>query len=772
MLLPHFNSNILCRSVASIPKLPRGDDLLPAADRRQISSSSRNSIGTRQLNTGLHLEPSVTSISENEEITGIDPRLPQNPRTATWRTGSPSAKRSSIGGSTKVTDVCGFSADVAWTPSFVLAPSKVMQAQHAAHEQLETNQSGYSLDESAQRWWKWDNITKAPVIMHPSMDTHVQITQKVAAETDGDVTTVPSDHLQNADEEGRKEYVQNSTDIDPNPATSLSHSPSLKPSKETPLEAARQLMLEMGTVRNSRRKFTTQHSLNVWVPGSSRGSGLRLSSLLRGDEKNDLGESLLTSKQKQIDNVHKFSWSTYVERFKEDNGSVDICINPSEREDTVFLTSMGDEEEERSKKNICDGIRRGVVSEETQSDKPEIHSTIVPTSLVLRDTLHYPKVYSAAKMIERGDHSSTGSRISSSWHPRYDKVMFILGKGTLEEVSLSSLNKKQSRKVESERNSNSGTARKRGDNNVKSLARAKKAQVLKEIQMPHTVRDGRGSIMPEPIQADVYCQRSYRESARSNSSPKLQKIQSNHSRITRRGMADVSTNKLFSSQSLPVRSFHPMCLSFNDDSRKQESDIITIGGESMISDASLSAPWRKRTLLAAPSPAPCSLDMNDSTDIIMTPLSSLPDENHGKKGGDYVEVPTVGDIESDIDDDIDLKSLGGLTPRALTPSDNFITGVDAVGSSTYEHVPLLLTNKEQLREAKARLVGRSTENFEHLYPNKSKNIRKNNGNARSATANALYKFDKTSSTPQLELLKPLVASTKPNASFKQTIYTK
>ena len=85
-----------------------------------------------------------------------------------------------------------------------------------------------------------------------------------------------------------------------------------------------------------------------------------------------------------------------------------------------------------------------MTEEPQQNEMPTLQMTQMPTSLLLRETLQYPKVYSATSMVDKKDSSITGSQIAYSWHPRYEKVVYTLDKGTLDEVSLKEMNRDMS----------------------------------------------------------------------------------------------------------------------------------------------------------------------------------------------------------------------------------------------------------------------------------------------------------------------------------------
>jgi len=96
-----------------------------------------------------------------------------------------------------------FSADAAWTPSFLLAPVAIVQAQNTAQADASRNQgnASYGVDErtahilalagystgkneavsTEQSWRRWEDIRYAPTVVHPLTHGTVDV---VASGTD------------------------------------------------------------------------------------------------------------------------------------------------------------------------------------------------------------------------------------------------------------------------------------------------------------------------------------------------------------------------------------------------------------------------------------------------------------------------------------------------------------------------------------------------------------------------------------------------------------
>ena len=156
------------------------------------------------------------------------------------------------------------------------------------------------------------------------------------------------------------------------------------------------------------------------------------------------------------------SWSAFVEVSPFENRA---AVNSRSNSSDLFLTATNEKEDDEQEgvdigtsngndldNDACAGA---VVGGKVYTDGSDNHAVVEPiysgrgpefrkrrtqegelveikTSTVLRDTLQYSKIYAASKLVER----DSNKRISSTWHPRYEKVVYMLDKGALQEASL------------------------------------------------------------------------------------------------------------------------------------------------------------------------------------------------------------------------------------------------------------------------------------------------------------------------------------------------
>lgn len=130
-------SHSLTKSI-SIPKLDRG-----------LDRGEETSCGQQNGSQLLSIQSNNLERNEGEAIKYI-------PKTATWSLPKPVPKTS---------EISAFSADAAWNASFVLAPNNIMNAQNLTHARWE----GVTESASDQQWWKWDDISKAPLLVSFSL---------------------------------------------------------------------------------------------------------------------------------------------------------------------------------------------------------------------------------------------------------------------------------------------------------------------------------------------------------------------------------------------------------------------------------------------------------------------------------------------------------------------------------------------------------------------------------------------------------------------------
>ena len=111
----------------------------------------------------------------------------------------------------------------------------------------------------------------------------------------------PGDPLPEKNDQEHEHMRTKDTDYPSSPPASLPHDAqsSLLEKAQTmnDVEAAHQLMLDMGTIRNSRKNYTSQNTLNLSI-SSSQGK-LRLSSLLDKDMGGDIGKRIKDRKKKK-----------------------------------------------------------------------------------------------------------------------------------------------------------------------------------------------------------------------------------------------------------------------------------------------------------------------------------------------------------------------------------------------------------------------------------------------------------------------------------------
>ncbi len=513
----------------SIPKLARGNDLLPGQAMRPSSHADDDDDYDRQRE-GQIMQPSTSSTDYNDRdsivkkggiwISPSSANSTSHMKPYTPNRYTSSATPSPIKGGIKASGISGFSADVAWKPSFLLAPTKIMEAQMKDREIKEVQQ-GHMPHPDAQRWWKWDDITKAPVVVHPNMASHVTVSMPVE----------PNDvHQSNENDDQRnKDGYVTSGDLRNEIIGAPSSAGRVNEKTKTlsASDAAHQLLLDMGTIRNARNNYS-RSTLNLHIPGENATGNLKLSSFL----KKKVGTNDMNSELPSVNAGNKsgsiplnFSWSTYVATEVLDSTINESGPLPGKSADPpdFFLTStdINDDEEESLQEK-----KRNENKEEPQyNDFPTMHTTQMPTSLLLRETLRYPKVYVANSMVEKKDTSITNGHISYSWHPRYEKIVYTLDKDTLNEVSLNEINKDTIPANIIASSTKDLNVKKVIQRKEKKLELSKSLNSLHEVMankglrpqqpkiqpMPKTVRDGRGGLLPEPTVADTYCQRSFRE---------------------------------------------------------------------------------------------------------------------------------------------------------------------------------------------------------------------------------------------------------------------
>jgi hypothetical protein len=127
----------------------------------------------------------------------------------------------------------------------------------------------------------------------------------------------------------------------------------------------------------------------------------------------------------------KVSWSAFVEVPKfEDIKAAKSSPAVTISQPNLFITATDDMKEgivEDDESYYSEPPDR-ILEDSMTFQVPKIQST----SSVLRNNLNYKKIFSATKLVEK----DSNRRVGSTWHPKYDKVMFMLDKTALDEVQL------------------------------------------------------------------------------------------------------------------------------------------------------------------------------------------------------------------------------------------------------------------------------------------------------------------------------------------------
>lgn len=324
-----------------------------------------------------------------------------------------------------LSEINGFSADAAWKPSFVLAPSKLIQAQNSAHA---VNEGGFSKEANTkQAWWKWDDIHHPPLLLHPELPTSTPLTTNSVNNWQSKSTSKIPKSIST--------FVQGDTFLnDPFDAA----------------KATEQLMLEMGTIRNIRRMKDLRVQRSVVVDDMRTGKAKKTTL-------GKLGKSLVHDADRQNlemqfpDGIYdiripeRVSWSNFTEVPRVGDKTEQPSVGASNiLQSNLFITATEDAKEalieEDDETSLCQP--KMLLSESNDlnlTNSAFVSAEAVSTSAILRDKLKYDKIFSATNLVEK----DSNRRISSTWHPKYDKVVYMLDKSALAEVQLKLYNKHQ-----------------------------------------------------------------------------------------------------------------------------------------------------------------------------------------------------------------------------------------------------------------------------------------------------------------------------------------